>query len=389
MLRQLLPSTKWITSPARIRYLSAATNPAKAIPRIACHLPSRTLIHVHGLDATRFLQGLLTNDVERKLQSPGTAMFCHLLNNKGRSMFEAFVATPSKDCELSSADANVGSYLLECHVEVSAKLIKHLKMHKLRSKVNITSLEESYDVWWSSYDDTKDVATDIACSFEDPRAPTLGHRTFTAKGSTPLLESEDTESSTATYDVLRILHGALEGTEVDGIIPLESNIDWLNGVVFDKGCYLGQELTARTHYRGLLRKRCFPIIFENKKDEDSIPLPALVLSAGEAQDVAYGTVAMGAKVGIACGGESVSRGTNVLNEGKKRAGKLMTKRNELFNVGIAMLRLEHVLGVEKDVVEEDGGGEEMTDELPERLLTIANNGSSTPTLVVRPVIRRG
>jgi folate-binding protein YgfZ len=180
--------------------------------------------------------------------------------------------------------------------------------------------------------------------------------------------------------MLRILHGALEGTEVDGIIPLESNIDWLNGVVFDKGCYLGQELTARTHYRGLLRKRCFPIVFANNSDEN-IALPALALSPGEAQDVAYGTVATDAKTGIVYGGESVPRGTNILNEGKKRAGKLMTERSTLFNVGIAMLRLEHVLGVA-----EDGGKENA--ELPERLLTTATSESSTSTLVGRPVIWR-
>ena len=175
--------------------------------------------------------------------------------------------------------------------------------------------------------------------------------------------------------MLRLLHGALEGTEVDGVIPLECNLDWLNGVVFDKGCYLGQELTARTHYRGLLRKRCFPVVVRNNQSDTELAPPqeaqvALCVSPEEAQDIAYGITDR--LFGVSYAEQSAPLGTKVLNNGGKRAGKMMTDVScTPGNVGIALLRLEHVLGFSEDSkVEVD---------IPERLLTTAEGA------VVRPI----
>ena len=100
---------------------ATSTTTIRNIPNVACHLPSRTLLHVHGLESTKFLQGLLTNDVE-SIQTPNSSMFCHLLNQKGRAMFESFVAVPDQNSELASSDTNMGSYLMECHVDVAARL---------------------------------------------------------------------------------------------------------------------------------------------------------------------------------------------------------------------------------------------------------------------------
>ena len=357
-------------------------------------MASRTLLHIHGVEATSFLQGLLTNDVERKLSSPGEAFFCHLLNNKGRTMFEAFVATPNKGSTLASTtEDGVGSYVLECHVDVMPKLMKHLKMHKLRSKVKIQSLADSHDVWWSSHGEIENGKKEaILCSFEDPRALTLGHRTFVTKGTASVLTCgneeavvgvEETEQSSveATYNMLRILHGALEGTEVDGVIPLEANLDWLNGVVFDKGCYLGQELTARTHYRGLLRKRCFPVVLSVEKDENATPTVALEISPLQAQSIAYGTLPTEEREGVKYGESTPPTGTNILNNGTKRAGKILTDTTTTSgNVGIALLRLEHVTGV----ATKDDGDTNAVVEVPERLLTLPVETQDGAT-VVKPI----
>ena len=65
------------------------------------------------------------------------------------------------------------------------------------------------------------------------------------------------------------LQGVPEGTDMNGLIPLECNLDSLNGVSFDKGCYVGQELTARTHFTGLVRKLCYPVYFKLSGGNDA------------------------------------------------------------------------------------------------------------------------
>ena len=194
---------------------------------------------------------------------------------------------------------------------------------------------------------------------------------------------EETEQSSveATYNMLRILHGALEGTEVDGVIPLEANLDWLNGVVFDKGCYLGQELTARTHYRGLLRKRCFPVVLSVEKDENATPTVALEISPLQAQSIAYGTLPTEEREGVKYGESTPPTGTNILNNGTKRAGKILTDTTTTSgNVGIALLRLEHVTGV----ATKDDGDTNAVVEVPERLLTLPVETQDGAT-VVKPI----
>ena len=177
-----------------------------------------------------------------------------------------------------------------------------------------------------------------------------------------------------TYNMLRLLHGALEGTEVDGVIPLECNLDWLNGVVFDKGCYLGQELTARTHFRGLLRKRCFPVVVTKSLDS-AAPRSATLMSPEQAQAIAYGIAPMDELHGVSYQEKSLPLGAKVLNNGGKRAGKMMTADATPGNVGIALLRLEHVLGVSED--------QHVEPIKPERLLTATDNVVVRPFVAVR------
>ena len=193
---------------------------------------------------------------------------------------------------------------------------------------------------------------------------------------------EHVPSVEAAYNMLRLLHGALEGTEVDGVIPLEVNLDLLNGVVFDKGCYLGQELTARTHYRGLLRKRCFPVVFNNDSNSEDDPQQAFELSPTEAQHIAYGNskneiYEIQKNMGIQYNQNTVSINTTIKNNGKKRAGKILTDHTMTpGNVGIALLRLEHVTGVSSET---DSGDEA---QVPERLLTVDEEELRN----VRPVV---
>ena len=146
---------------AASRFSAAAAAPSRV-------LADRTLIHVHGDEARKFLQGLITNDVEGLAR--GSGMYCHLLNAKGRTMFEAFVAAPRVGAAGVTADApesgeggDASSFLLDCHVDVAKRLTRHLKMHKLRAKVKVESLAATHEVRWrADGSSTSDAASDAA-----------------------------------------------------------------------------------------------------------------------------------------------------------------------------------------------------------------------------------
>lgn len=365
----------------------------------SCALHDRTLIHVHGDEATKFLQGLVTNDIERlEAEPPGSGMFCHMLNAKGRTMFETFIATPTRGS--SFFHAGTSSFLIDCHVDVAKRLTRHLKMHKLRSKVKLRGLENTHEVRWTSpiQGEGMDVevvdGVEVVSSFADPRASTLGLRSYSERSTAPISESEiDAKTSLQhMYEVLRRTHGALEGAEVDGLIPLELNLDWMSGVVFDKGCYLGQELTARTHFRGLLRKRCFPVLLTPTNDENEVEASAadcipgremlsLALSAS-VENVDYGT---GQEKSV-----EIRAGTEVRESSKgKRAGKILSAPLvKGANIGVALLRLEHVLPpIEEHTTngQSGTGTGALNHSFPERGLYVVGDDGETK-LKVTPLI---
>jgi folate-binding protein YgfZ len=128
-----------------------------------------------------------------------------------------------------------------------------LNMFKLRSKVTLSDVSDRYAVYaaWSG-----DTATDGAIVYTDPRLAALGQRIITRQ---PI----ETNATLNDYHAWRIQHGVPDVTdfELERTALLEANLDLLHGISFDKGCYMGQELTARTHYRGLVKKRLLPFSF--------------------------------------------------------------------------------------------------------------------------------
>ena len=204
-----------------------------------------------GNDALKFLQGLVTNDVNELTSS----QYAAFLNNKGRVVSDAILSMVSKD-----------DYLIDCHSDQSKILTRQLKMYKLRSDVNVEDLSETHDVLWSK--DNIDVSA--ISVYEDPRVPELGTRFVV-----PTSEHDDVEDA-EDYEDLRFRLGVAEGPEMSNSVPLEFNLDRLNGVSFRKGCYVGQELTARTHFRGVVRKRCMPCTIRNESQERSEDSPRVI-----------------------------------------------------------------------------------------------------------------
>jgi folate-binding protein YgfZ len=226
------------------------------------------------------LQGLTTNDT-RKLESPNSSQFTAFLNGKGRTLFEAVVSV-SQTKQLIAAGAAT-PILVDMASHQKDELFAHLKMFKLRSKFELLDLSASHSVWSVVSRDPFALAFDspealesrvhllvnmrrasdtmgspFASAFVDPRASRLGLRMI-APSNMQFDGLSSPSGGERDYDALRVLLGVPQGREVSDAIPMEWNLNLLNGVAFDKGCYVGQELVARTHFRGLIRKRFVPV----------------------------------------------------------------------------------------------------------------------------------
>ncbi|XP_047994730.1 putative transferase CAF17 homolog, mitochondrial [Leguminivora glycinivorella] len=248
-----------------IRYLHSEQPSSVLYP-----LPKRKILKVAGDDASRFLHGLITNDMEHL--SGATSMYAMFLNNKGRVLFDTLIYKWQ----------NQHSFMLECDENVLAQLKKHLKIYKLRSAVQIEDLSQDLRVWalLPSPDlipDCKSFTENQINIYKDPRLADLGYRVV----STALLngsqvakqinENIEVESSEEGYQYLRYKLGVSEGCHdlpPGTCFPLEANCDYLHGVSFHKGCYIGQELTARVHHTGVVRKRIMPLKITNLGNDE-------------------------------------------------------------------------------------------------------------------------
>jgi hypothetical protein len=228
-------------------------------------LPDRAVIRVSGADRVSFLQGLVTNNIETI--SADTSGYGALLTPQGKFLFDFFVYQQDDE-----------SLLIECeHGENGARaaeLFKKLRMYKLRAKVELTDVTESYDVVAVfgagaldalSLEARPGATAHMANGIKavDPRLTAMGARVLLPKNTqTEMAAIGATESDAETYHQLRVQLGLPNGSEeleVEKSILLENGFEELGGVDFKKGCYMGQELTARTKYRGLVRKRLLPI----------------------------------------------------------------------------------------------------------------------------------
>ena len=225
-------------------------------------LANRGVIAVAGEDRVEFLQGLISNDVTKV--APGKAVWAALLTPQGRFLNDMFVV-----------DAGFGTLLLETEREKAPALARKLGMYKLRSKVTVEDRSATMDVAVVFGPGAeKHNAVPGALSYIDPRLPELGVRVLTPAGQAGKMLGLP-EAPLADYESLRLSLGVPDGSRdlpVEKALLLESGFDELNGVDWKKGCYMGQELTARTKYRGLVKKRLFPV-----KVEGALPTPGTAI----------------------------------------------------------------------------------------------------------------
>ena len=257
---------------SRRRLYSSQHNdaPAPPPPSGVAKLTNRRLISLHGPDAAKFLQGLVSGNVTPDLRS---GLYTSFLNAQGRVLSDAFVySTLGSDWHKTvNADEEQG-HLVEVDSEQAPVLLKQLKKHKLRSKFKLRLLEDGeldiYSVWkqderWTAH--TKIEGEDGTLTMMDCRAPGMGRRLLLPpKNSAKTLDNYGgvPEAPMSAYTIRRYLRGVPEGQAeipADESLPMNCNIDLMGGIDFKKGCYVGQELTIRTHHTGVVRRRILPM----------------------------------------------------------------------------------------------------------------------------------
>ncbi len=246
-------------------------------------LENRGLLEVSGDDRIDFLQGLVSNDVTHA--GPDRALYSAMLTPQGKFLHDFFIMDFG------------GRLLVDCEADRLDDLKRKLSLYKLRSKVKLADVTADFAVAALTGDEIADALGlkdeagaagpflgGVACI--DPRLAAMGGRCIIPRdGAAEALQQAGFSTGTADdYEALRLTLGLPDGSRdmvVDKAILLENGFKELNGVDWNKGCYMGQELTARTHYRGLVKKRLMPVRVEGPLPEPGTPLLLDGREAGE------------------------------------------------------------------------------------------------------------
>ncbi len=242
-------------------------------------LSNRAILTLSGPDRRKFLQTLITNDVEKI--SGTQAIYAALLTAQGKYLHDFFITEVGE------------SLFLDCERARLPDLIRRLMIYRLRADIDIKDCTDEYDILASMTG-----LSDGIISCVDPRHAQMGFRTIMAAP-----ENISTCQTIVPYDRLRLSLGLPDGSrdiEVDRTLILEANMAELNGVDFDKGCYVGQEVTARMKYRANLKKRLLPV-----RTDGPLPDP----------------------------------GTDIINDAGRKIGRI---RSGLDNMAMGYFRLAHM-----------------------------------------------
>jgi folate-binding protein YgfZ len=232
----------------------------------SARLPGRAVVAVAGPDARAFLQNLVSNDVDRV--APDRAIWAALLTPQGKYLFDFFIA---------EAD---GRLLLDCEAARREALLKRLSLYRLRSRVEIADLSAELEALGLPAEAGAASPRDGGVVYVDPRLAAAGARAMLPPAASlpaPEVAAED-------YDLWRLSLGLPDGSadlEVEKATLVESGFEALNGVDFRKGCYVGQEVTARMKHRGLAKKRLMRVAVEGPAPSPGAPVLLDGREAGE------------------------------------------------------------------------------------------------------------
>lgn len=206
-------------------------------------LNSRAVICISGPERKKLLQGVITNNIDRL--KDGTGLYSALLSPQGKFLYDFFLFEKYE------------IIYLDCEAKHMAKLFQKLLMYRLRSNVEIIDQSNQFKIISSTKQLDK-----FDLNYTDPRHTEMGFRAIV--NNIPEGENED------VYHIRRIKLGIPEGTHdfiMDKSTVLEGHFEEINGVDFEKGCYVGQEVTARMKYRGKVKKQMLPVTLSGPAPE--------------------------------------------------------------------------------------------------------------------------
>ena len=231
------------------------------VPYFYKNINSRFL-SIEGEDSNQFLQNLITNDINKCTEY--NMLYSCLLSPQGKFLSDFFIFKKDE------------RYLIETHSFFYEKLLKKLNMYKLRSKVHVNEVNNLYS--YSVFGDLKK-DQDTFIFYIDPRNANIGIKLIHLKKNPEILNSlneinEEKYHQILIQNIVPLSHYDLEENKS---LLLENNFENLNSISWDKGCYVGQEITARMKYRALLKKKIYsleikdgsPIIGQQIKDDEN------------------------------------------------------------------------------------------------------------------------
>lgn len=212
-------------------------------------LEDRGVVSITGADAEHFLQGLITNDITAATED--NLIYAAMLTPQGKFLFDFIIKkTPE-------------GYLLDCYKPSIASLIKKLSIYKLRSEVEIKNVSDIFAVY-----------SDATRGLSDPRMPSFGKRLITG-------DKPEVTAGFAAYEKKRIEAGLPESSDfTQDDFPMQCNIEQLNGVSFNKGCYVGQEVTARTKYKDAVKYSFYKVSCDGILEKDGKVIRAVFGNRG-------------------------------------------------------------------------------------------------------------
>ncbi|CAE6399501.1 unnamed protein product [Rhizoctonia solani] len=334
-----------------IRRLSSAATSSK----LASQLSNRGVLSVSGADSKAFLNGIVASTIK---DHPFYTVF---LSAQGRVLYDVFIYP-------YFTDGRPG-YLIDYDNRSSeaTPILSLVKRHVLRSKVRVREVSDEWKVWsvWNSTPQEGSFPTvrewragrsgameplyaenehgldpeypQDTIGARDLRAPGMGDRLLVRAGDKPNVSCDITQDEDFTLH--RILHAVPEG--INDIVPqqafpMDSDMDLMGGLDFRKGCYVGQELTVRTYHTGVVRKRIMPVLLSlapssktaQSPFEPDLSIPAL-------------------PVHTSIQAERLANASQTSSTGPTRPRGTGSLLSNVQGVGLALLRLEHVEGVER------------------------------------------
>ena len=349
----------------RISSSSKLPPPPPSFARV--QLPSRSFIALHGPEASRFLQGLVTSNIHPIVPAAPQVLYSAFLNAQGRLLNDVFIYTlPRSAPLLAHADAGVTTqdaddapvYVIEASAEEAQSLASRLVKHKLRAKLTVRMLPTDALETHAAWSDAPDPATPAAPLpppspdyrqplhvATDPRTPHLGLRILaparhaSPAAPAPIFDLVPPTGDPRHYTIRRYLRGVAEGPRElrrEATLAHAANLDLLGAVDLRKGCYVGQELVTRTAHRGVVRRRVVPCrLFAGDGEEP----PGSMAYEGRME----WEVPAGAEVKWV-GGEH-GEGGEAEVAGRRRARSEGTWLAGIGEVGLAEVKLESVVGL--------------------------------------------